>query len=193
MTRPPTVRIDDLAVPHYDATRSAPSSTSWRRRDRSWLSSRRSSWRPHGPRRDCTTSAPATSSNGSRCCADAMHRGGRLQRRRHHAAARLHPRLLKNRLLIEDLVRRHPEILDEQIAAPIIICGLPRTGTTHLHNLMSADPALRSLPYWESLEPVLPGHEVPGAGAARPPPRAHGHGALVPQHGAARTSTACTR
>ena len=63
--------------------------------------------------------------------------------------------LLKNRLLIEDLLGRHPEILDEQIVAPIIICGLPRTGTTHLHNLMSADPALRSLPYWESLEPVL--------------------------------------
>ena len=48
--------------------------------------------------------------------------------------------LLKNRLLIEDLVRRHPEILDERITAPIVICGLPRTGTTHLHNLMSADP-----------------------------------------------------
>jgi hypothetical protein len=76
--------------------------------------------------------------------------------------------LLKNRLLIEDLLRRHPEILDERIVAPIIICGLPRTGTTHLHNLMSADPALRSLPYWESLEPVLPPHEVPAAGGADP-------------------------
>jgi hypothetical protein len=76
--------------------------------------------------------------------------------------------LLKNRLLIEDLVRQHPEILEVQIAAPIIICGLPRTGTTHLHNLMSADPALRSLPYWESLEPVLPAHEVPEAGAPDP-------------------------
>jgi len=63
--------------------------------------------------------------------------------------------LLKNRLLIEDLVGRHPEILGIEIARPIVICGLPRTGTTHLHNLMSADPALRSLPYWESLEPVL--------------------------------------
>ena len=31
---------------------------------------------------------------------------------------------------------------------------MPRTGTTHLHNLLSADPQLRSLPYWESLEPV---------------------------------------
>jgi hypothetical protein len=57
-------------------------------------------------------------------------------------------------LLIEDVVRRHPEVLDIPIARPIIICGLPRTGTTHLHNLISADPALRSLPYWESLEPV---------------------------------------
>jgi hypothetical protein len=76
--------------------------------------------------------------------------------------------LLKNRLLIEDLVVRHPEILDETIAAPIIICGLPRTGTTHLHNLMSADPALRSLPYWESLEPVLPAGEAPADGAPDP-------------------------
>ena len=76
--------------------------------------------------------------------------------------------LLKNRLLIEDLVGRHPEILGEQIVAPIIICGLPRTGTTHLHNLMSADPALRSLPYWESLEPVLADRESPAPGAADP-------------------------
>ena len=76
--------------------------------------------------------------------------------------------LLRNRLLIEDLVGRHPEILDQQIVAPIIICGLPRTGTTHLHNLMSADPALRSLPYWESLEPVLPAPEIPKAGAPDP-------------------------
>jgi hypothetical protein len=76
--------------------------------------------------------------------------------------------LLKNRLLIEDLVRRHPAILDERIEAPIVICGLPRTGTTHLHNLMSADPALRSLPYWESLEPVLADRERPGPGEPDP-------------------------
>ncbi len=62
--------------------------------------------------------------------------------------------LLKNRLLLADLLRRHPEIRAIDVAAPIIICGLPRTGTTHLHNLIAADPALRSLPYWESLEPI---------------------------------------
>ncbi|MBV8386985.1 MAG: sulfotransferase [Acidimicrobiia bacterium] len=64
--------------------------------------------------------------------------------------------LLRNRLLVNDLLRRHPEIDELEVRAPIIICGLPRTGTTHLHNLLSADPALRSLPYWESVQPVLP-------------------------------------
>ena len=64
--------------------------------------------------------------------------------------------LLRNRLLLQELIRQHPEILDIRIARPIVICGLPRTGTTHLHNLMSADSGLRSLPYWESLEPVPP-------------------------------------
>ncbi len=76
---------------------------------------------------------------------------------------------LKNRLLIEDLLQRHPEIHDVEITRPIIIAGLPRTGTTHLHNLISADPALRSLPYWESLEPVLAESERPAPG--QPDPR----------------------
>jgi hypothetical protein len=76
--------------------------------------------------------------------------------------------LLCNRLLLEDLVRRHPEIHDVEIARPIIIAGLPRTGTTHLHNLMSADPTLRALPYWESLEPVLAEREPPAAGEPDP-------------------------
>ncbi len=73
--------------------------------------------------------------------------------------------MLTNRLLAHDYVTRHPEVLDEPIVAPIVIVGLPRTGTTHLHNLMAADTNLRSLPYWESLEPVPPvaeqRHEAP--------------------------------
>jgi hypothetical protein len=75
---------------------------------------------------------------------------------------------LKNRLLVQDLLSRHPEIHEIRIERPIIICGLPRTGTTHLHNLISADPALRSLPYWESLEPVLSEDERPGPGEPDP-------------------------
>ncbi len=60
---------------------------------------------------------------------------------------------LINRLRFEALLAAHPEIDDIAIERPIIICGLPRTGTTHLHNLIGADPNLRYLPYWESLEP----------------------------------------
>jgi hypothetical protein len=75
--------------------------------------------------------------------------------------------LLKNRLLLTDLLSRHPEIHDIEIGRPIIICGLPRSGTTHLHNLMAADSELRSLPYWESLEPI----PLPAEVGADPDPR----------------------
>jgi hypothetical protein len=76
--------------------------------------------------------------------------------------------LLRSRLLIHDLLDRHPEILEIPITAPIVIVGLPRTGTSHLHNLISADPALRSLPYWEALEPVLSPAARPGPGEPDP-------------------------
>jgi hypothetical protein len=62
--------------------------------------------------------------------------------------------LLRNRLLFTDLLTRHPEIHGVELTPPIVIVGLPRTGTTHLHNMLATDPALRSLPYWESLEPI---------------------------------------
>jgi hypothetical protein len=78
---------------------------------------------------------------------------------------------LRNRLRVEHLVRRHPEILDLEIARPIFIVGQPRTGTTHLHNLMAEDPALRSLPYWESLEPVLGTKEQAVVETGGPDPR----------------------
>lgn len=59
-----------------------------------------------------------------------------------------------SRLLIHDTFKRHPEIHAIQIKEPIIVVGLPRSGTTHLLNLMAADPRLRALPLWESYEPV---------------------------------------
>jgi hypothetical protein len=71
-------------------------------------------------------------------------------------------RLLSSRLLVEDLCRRHPEIDAIPIAAPIIVVGLPRSGTTHLVNLIAADRRLRSLPYWESIEPVPQLGDDPG-------------------------------
>ena len=70
-----------------------------------------------------------------------------------------------NRLRFEDLLKKHPEILDVEIDRPIIIAGLPRSGTTHLLNLIAADRRLRSLPYWESIEPIpIPGEAAKSDG-----------------------------
>ncbi|MDG2048366.1 MAG: sulfotransferase [Halioglobus sp.] len=60
----------------------------------------------------------------------------------------------KSRLLIQDVLTRYPEIHAVEIRTPIIVAGLPRSGTTHLVNLMAADTRLRSLPLWESYEPI---------------------------------------
>lgn len=57
------------------------------------------------------------------------------------------------RLNLEELYRLHPEIDKERIDRPIVISGLPRTGTTHLLNLLSRDESLRWIPYWETLNP----------------------------------------
>ena len=71
-------------------------------------------------------------------------------------------RYLANRLRVEDVLARHPEILQVAIERPIIVAGLPRSGTTHLVNLIAADARLRSLPYWESMEPVPARGDGPG-------------------------------
>jgi hypothetical protein len=63
-----------------------------------------------------------------------------------------------NRLLIQDVLTRHPEIHEEKVERPIIVVGLPRSGTTHLLNLLGADSRLRSTPLWEVYEPLpIPG------------------------------------
>lgn len=63
-------------------------------------------------------------------------------------------RFAANRLKIEDLLKREPTILDTVIDRPIIIAGLPRSGTTHLVNILAQHPDLRSMELWETNEPV---------------------------------------
>ena len=64
--------------------------------------------------------------------------------------------LLAARLQVEDTYRRNPEIDDEEVAGPVFVIGLPRTGTTALSQLVAADPQFRSLRMWESGTPVPP-------------------------------------
>lgn len=80
-------------------------------------------------------------------------------------------RFLKSRLLVEQQIARNPQILDLEIAAPIVITGFPRTGTTHLHNSLAADPELRYLPYWEAIDPVLDERETAAVAAGAEDPR----------------------
>lgn len=77
-------------------------------------------------------------------------------------------RLLSQRLLLTDLLRRYPEIHDIEIERPIIVVGLPRSGTTHLVNLIAADARRRALPYWESQEPFPLRGEAPDVNGVDP-------------------------
>lgn len=63
-------------------------------------------------------------------------------------------RLLKHRLWAEDLIARHPEILERDIRAPVVVVGLARSGTTRLHRLLAADARFLHLKAWESVNPV---------------------------------------
>lgn len=65
-------------------------------------------------------------------------------------------RLLANRLRIEDALRRHPEITAARVPSPIVIVGLPRTGTSILHELLAQDPANRVPMTWEVAHPWPP-------------------------------------
>jgi len=74
---------------------------------------------------------------------------------------------LENRLELTDWRKRRPEIAREAVAAPIFITGLPRTGTSILHELLAQDAAHRVPLHWEVRHPCPP----PEAGDGERDPR----------------------
>ncbi len=62
-------------------------------------------------------------------------------------------RLLANNLRMEEERKRNSAIAEEEIRRPVIITGLPRTGTTLLHSLLALDPANRVPLTWETMYP----------------------------------------
>jgi len=76
----------------------------------------------------------------------------------HHAA---------NRLKLRAAVAADPGILAQPVRPAVVVVGLPRTGTTLLHNLLAQDPASRPLLFWEAIDPVRPAQTRPD----RPDPR----------------------
>ncbi|MFO1314006.1 MAG: sulfotransferase [Burkholderiales bacterium] len=63
---------------------------------------------------------------------------------------------LENRLYLGAALREHPEIGDVAVAAPLVIVGLPRTGTTLLQTALAAVPGLRTPLAWETRLPARP-------------------------------------
>jgi len=68
--------------------------------------------------------------------------------------------ILLNRLHFEDDLRKHPEILNEKIVAPLIIIGAGRVGSTKLHRLLGNASNIQTLPFWQLKNPARPA--VPG-------------------------------
>ena len=57
--------------------------------------------------------------------------------------------LLETRLRYAEDARMHPEIESQDVGDPLIVCGLPRTGTTITYDLLCLDPAARAPREWE--------------------------------------------
>jgi hypothetical protein len=61
---------------------------------------------------------------------------------------------LITRLQMVELRKTQPQIFDHANLAPLVVVGMPRSGTTYLHRLLSLDPALRHLKFWEVANPL---------------------------------------
>lgn len=74
-------------------------------------------------------------------------------------------RCASNHLIIQDRIKHTPELARVSVKKPLSVSGLPRSGTTHLVNLLAADTRFQSLPLWVAQEPFhAPGKSVASFG-----------------------------
>ena len=82
------------------------------------------------------------------------------------AGYRIHS-ALADRLRLVQYCKDHPEALDETIEVACAVIGLPRTGSTVMHRLLSSLPQTTSFLWWETTFPLPFEGEVPGDPAPR--------------------------
>ena len=63
---------------------------------------------------------------------------------------------LQQRLTVIDTLKKHPEVLDEEIIAPMFIVGMPRSGTSILFELLCQDEDVGVPLIWEGAYPCPP-------------------------------------
>ncbi len=116
--------------------------------DRWWSQARRALREAEAPEEDARRALAALT--------ESLESEGRLHLVGRLAARQDTVRLARNHLRLARLLRERPEILATELPPPIFIVGLPRTGTTFLHHLLACDERNRTLPYWESFDPIPP-------------------------------------
>lgn len=84
----------------------------------------------------------------------AMNSEGALSKAGLHIWRRRITEMLRNRLVMEDYFRRFPEIATEKVGGPIVIVGLPRTGTTLLQRVLGCDRRFYPMLTWETRYPT---------------------------------------
>lgn len=98
---------------------------------------------------------PAMEDSFERFLTEGDKKGGLSESGRKLLAAEI-ASLIVQRSRLENLIELNPEILDIEIKEPIIIAGIPRSGTTNLSNILASDSRLRSLQWWEYKTPFPP-------------------------------------
>ncbi|MCK9542254.1 MAG: sulfotransferase [Novosphingobium sp.] len=98
---------------------------------------------------------------------ESLNREAGLSERGEAGMTASHTRNLVNLLRAEYTFRKDPAILDATLPPPVFITGLPRTGTTALHRMMSADGRFSFLPTWLAMNPA----PFPDAAPGMPDPR----------------------
>src|ERR1051325_1211244 len=88
-----------------------------------------------------------------------LHPLGRLLMRIHLQS------LLETRLQLNEEWRKKPRLMEQPVRGPLFVTGMPRSGSTFLHELLAQDPANRVPRVWEVMFPV------PVARSARSDPR----------------------
>ena len=94
--------------------------------------------------------------------ASSMHTVGRLMTKQELL------RSLRTRLLLTAAVDAAPGIVERPVAAPVIVTGPARSGTSILFELLALDPGLRAPTAAEALYPVAPPEAGNGSAAADP-------------------------
>lgn len=60
---------------------------------------------------------------------------------------------MTQRFLFVEAQKRSPDIFRAKLNAPFIITGIPRSGTTFLHQMLAADPGNSGIPFWRLFRP----------------------------------------